>query len=67
MCPLILNIDDHEPGRYARSQVLRAAGLHVIEAATGQQGLDLARSRVPALVILDIRLPDLSGIGIAAC
>jgi two-component system KDP operon response regulator KdpE len=35
-------------------------GLRVIEAATGQQGIDLAAAELPALVILDLDLPNLT-------
>jgi two-component system KDP operon response regulator KdpE len=40
----------------------RAAELRVIEAATGQQGVDLAASELPALVVLDLGLPDMEGL-----
>jgi len=36
--------------------------LRVLEAATGQQGIDLAASQDPALVVLDLGLPDTEGI-----
>src|SRR5689334_20162294 len=39
--------------------------LRVIEAATGQHGIDLAVGDAPALIILDLGLPDMEGI--AAC
>lgn len=58
---MVLNVDDHEVGRYARSRVLRNAGFEVLEAATGAQALELAASRKPQLVLLDVNLPDMTG------
>jgi len=40
---------------------LAAAGYVVLEAASGTQGLELARSRGPELVVLDLMLPELTG------
>jgi PAS domain S-box-containing protein len=60
--PLILNVDDTEAGRYAKSRVLRHAGYEVIEAATGRDALRLAAELKPALVLLDVKLPDISGL-----
>jgi signal transduction histidine kinase/CheY-like chemotaxis protein len=57
----ILNVDDYEPGRYARTQLLREWGYDVTEAATGAEALRLAMAEHPALVILDVRLPDMDG------
>ncbi|WP_322102387.1 response regulator [Paraburkholderia sp. J41] len=59
---LILNVDDNEGARYVKSRVLRHAGFAVIEAATGQGALDAVREHEPALVLLDVKLPDISGI-----
>jgi signal transduction histidine kinase len=59
--PLILNVDDYESARYARSRALRAAGFDVIEAGSGGEALDTARTRQPDAIILDVNLPDLSG------
>jgi two-component system, sensor histidine kinase len=59
---LILNVDDNEGARYVKSRVLRHAGFAVIEAATGQAALDAVREETPALVLLDVKLPDISGI-----
>lgn len=61
MAELILNVDDFEPQRYARSAVLRAAGFDVVEAATGREALERVREHRPGLVLLDIHLPDLDG------
>jgi two-component system phosphate regulon response regulator PhoB len=40
---------------------LKQAGLETAIAATGERGLELARARVPDVVLLDVMLPDLSG------
>lgn len=60
--PLILNVDDNEGARYAKTRVLKHAGFSVIEAATGYGALDQIREHAPALVLLDVKLPDISGI-----
>ena len=57
----ILNVDDYDPSRYARSKVLRQAGFEVLEAATGKEALQLVIEHSPALVLLDVNLPDMSG------
>lgn len=59
---LILNVNDDEPGRYATSRLLSRAGFTVVEAATGEDALRIARSERPVLVVLDINLPGISGI-----
>jgi signal transduction histidine kinase len=58
---LILNVDDSDAARYARTRNLQRAGFTVIEAAKGAEALARARAELPALVLLDTRLPDLSG------
>src|ERR1700723_1409749 len=57
----ILVVDDNSEIRQLFTTVLRESGYHVLEAATGQQGLHLAQTRIPDLVLLDVRLPDISG------
>jgi len=59
--PTILNVDDYAPGRYARTQLLRGWGFDVKEAATGAEALRLAALEHPALIILDVQLPDMDG------
>ncbi|MDJ0389331.1 response regulator [Roseomonas sp. E05] len=59
---LILNVDDDEAGRYAKSRILTRAGLRVAEAATGAEALRQVATLGPALVLLDVKLPDISGI-----
>ena len=59
--PIVLNVDDYESARYARSRALRAAGFQVIEAATGRAALDAVHTHRPHAIILDVNLPDISG------
>lgn len=61
---VILNVNDSASNRYYVSRVLRAAGWQVIEATTGAEGLERARSDRPDLVVLDIKLPDMSGLDV---
>jgi two-component system, cell cycle response regulator DivK len=37
-------------------------GYEIIEAETGEEGVDLARERRPSLILMDIRLPGVDGI-----
>jgi PAS domain S-box-containing protein len=60
----ILNVDDFEAGLYAKSRVLRLAGFDVYEAMTGEDALRLTHEVKPQLVLLDVHLPDVSGIEI---
>jgi two-component system sensor histidine kinase/response regulator len=60
--PVIVNVDDHEPARYARSRLLRKAGFEVVDAATGGAALEAVKSARPDLVLLDVHLPDINGI-----
>ena len=59
---LILNVDDNDGARYAKSRVLARAGFTVIEAATGTSALEQVRSANPDLVLLDVKLPDINGL-----
>jgi PAS domain S-box-containing protein len=58
----ILVVDDSSEIRQLFSSCLRGEGYEVWEAATGQQGLQLTQARFPDLVLLDVRLPDISGV-----
>ena len=58
----LLNVDDYAPGLYARSRVLRQAGFTVLEATNGTEALRLATTHKPALVLLDVNMPDMSGL-----
>jgi signal transduction histidine kinase len=58
----ILNVDDHDAARYARSRFLNRAGFQVVEAATGGEAIRIVRVNRPDIVLLDVNLPDISGL-----
>jgi CheY-like chemotaxis protein len=57
----VLVIDDQAPNRDWLKHVLEPAGFKVILAAGGQEGIALARSRKPDLVMLDLVMPEVDG------
>jgi two-component system cell cycle response regulator DivK len=59
---LILIVEDNEKNRRLVRDVLQFKGYQTIETETGEEGVELARSRQPALVLMDIQLPGIDGI-----
>jgi two-component system cell cycle sensor histidine kinase/response regulator CckA len=62
----ILIVDDDESGRYASGRVLRRAGYEVIEASNGAEALRRVAADRPDLVVLDVCLPDISGLEVSS-
>jgi DNA-binding NarL/FixJ family response regulator len=60
-CAPILIVDDDERFRASLSNLLDRAGYATVEATTGEGALATAHLERPALVILDISLPDING------
>lgn len=60
----ILVVDDNEAARYVKSRVLQRAGYNVLQASNGRDALNLAFSEFPALILLDVSMPDMSGIDV---
>jgi two-component system cell cycle response regulator DivK len=58
----ILIVEDNEKNMKLARDVLRAKGYATLEATTGEDGVRLARERLPDLVLMDIQLPGISGI-----
>jgi CheY-like chemotaxis protein len=59
---LILIIEDNEKNRKLCRDVLQVKGFKTIESETAEEGLELARSQSPALILMDIQLPGMDGI-----
>ena len=59
--PLVLVADDDEDIRALVSFRLEKAGYAVVQAANGEEALELARERTPDLAVLDVMMPRLTG------
>jgi two-component system cell cycle response regulator DivK len=57
----VLVVDDNASNRKLARDVLEAAGLGTLEAATGAEAIALAVEREPDVILLDLRLPDMHG------
>ena len=61
----ILIVEDHERSVWLEKAVLESAGFSVSGEDSGRAGLEQVRASKPDAVIIDIRLPDMSGIELA--
>jgi len=59
---LILIVEDNDKNLKLVRDVLQAKGYQTIEAGTAEDGIVLARDRMPDLVLMDIQLPGMNGI-----
>jgi CheY-like chemotaxis protein len=60
--PTILLIDDDRDIRTVTNLVLLTQGMgNIVEASTGREGIEAARTHRPNAILLDMKLPDLSG------
>jgi len=59
--PLVLAIDDDPVVATVLRAVLAPAGFRLMSSPLGREGIELARREQPALVIVDLLLPDISG------
>jgi len=59
----ILVVEDNARNMALLSDVLQATGYRTLQASTGRQAVTLATQHGPALVLMDIRLPDMDGTG----
>jgi CheY-like chemotaxis protein len=57
----VLLIEDNEQNRYLTTFLLEKNGYSVISAADGIQGIALAETVDPAIILLDIQLPRMNG------
>lgn len=61
----ILLIEDNEQNRYLVKFILETHGYEVLQAKNGQEGIEMANSVDPALILLDIQLPGMDGYAVA--
>ena len=57
----ILIVEDNERSMKLFRDVLRTRGYLTLEAATGEQAIELAETHVPALILMDVQLPGIDG------
>jgi len=57
----VLLVEDSKFLRVSTERALKTAGYEVISSGDGEQALGLAREHAPALILLDIMLPKMSG------
>jgi two-component system cell cycle response regulator DivK len=63
--PLVLIVDDVADNREVYAEYLRFRGYRTLEAATGFDAISTVRRHRPAVVLLDLRLPDINGIEVS--
>jgi CheY-like chemotaxis protein len=61
MMSKILLVEDNEMNRDMLSRRLERKGFEIIVAVDGQQGVDMALSESPALILMDLSLPVIDG------
>src|SRR6266446_568573 len=57
----ILVIEDQEDNRQIVRDLVTASGYELIEATTGEEGLEVAARERPDLILMDIQLPGIDG------
>lgn len=62
---LVLHIEDNPSNRKAVQHIFRMTDYRLVEAASGEEGIELALQEIPDLILLDIQLPRLSGYDVA--
>jgi len=65
MKPKLLVIEDNEQNMYLVTFILEKRGYQVVQAWDGREGIELARQVKPALILLDIQLPEMDGYAVA--
>ncbi len=61
MAKTVLIIEDNEQNMYLMKYLLEARGYRAMTARDGHEGIAVARTEVPDVILLDIQLPTMSG------
>src|ERR1043165_10125724 len=59
---LFLVVEDFEDSRFMMRRLLEMAGYDVVEATDGEQAIQLAATKRPAVILMDLSLPKLDGL-----
>jgi diguanylate cyclase (GGDEF)-like protein len=62
--PLVLLIEDQEWTARSLESILNPAGFAVFKAYTGRQGLDILHKMIPDVILVNLRLPDMTGLDV---
>jgi CheY-like chemotaxis protein len=60
--PRVMVVDDIEDARIVLAAPLRFAGFDVVEAASGSEAVEKARTSPPDLILLDLSMPEMDGL-----
>ena len=58
----IMVVEDFEDNRFMMRRLLEMSGYRVVEAENGREAVELARSEIPNLILMDLSLPVLDGL-----
>src|SRR3954469_411894 len=62
--PIVVVVDDSDIHRYALARTLAKEGFSVLEASSGESALRLLKCIVPAVIVVDIRMPQMDGFAV---
>lgn len=65
--PTVLIVEDNSLNAELLRDILGCCGYRILESTTATDGLRLARECLPDLVLMDVRLPDMSGTEAVGC
>lgn len=60
--PRVLIVEDNEANLHLMQEVLKPLGYEILVASDGEEGVRLARERLPDLIVMDIQLPKMDGL-----
>ena len=58
----VMVVEDNEKNMKLMRVVLKAKGYNIIEAATGEEALNLLKNQKPDIILMDIQLPGIDGL-----
>ncbi len=62
MAKLILIVEDEPKNMTLLRDLLQVSGYSTIEATDGKQGVELAKASKPALILMDVQMPEIDGL-----